>query len=263
MSLEPTAKYYNALYPEEILKRYSAGERTFVNINLLRKELESIMGETIETAIVAPGYVSEKSSNPLWLDFLNLVPSDLPGSQQFDWDRYGRFGHEGLDEIPEKDLSNTNLSNINLAGSYLYPVNFSNTDLSHANLQHTKLLDVNLGGANLSHADLRGAVISGNLNDVDLTMARLDKCNLAECNLQGANLKRAKLKETDFTGADLQNANLSKAHFDGTILNRVKLQGVDFKDVALTNAYVTGIALTVSQETGFLKSLQIRLLENE
>jgi uncharacterized protein YjbI with pentapeptide repeats len=263
MSLETTSKVFNALYPEELLERYNAGERNFAKINLLRRELESILGETVDTALIEPGYKRLENFNELWSDFYNPVPSFLPGSRRFEWDSYGRFIPKELDDlVSERDLSNVNLSNIALKGSYLYPINFSKTNLSRADLRNVILLDVNLQGANLSHADLRDAVIRGNLSDVTLDMARLERCSLGWCDLQGANLKRAKLQKADLTGANLRQADLSKAHFKDTVLNGTNLLGVDFKDVTLTNVYVTGVTLAASQESDFIKSLQIHLLDS-
>jgi len=259
MHFKDTAKVFNALYPEELLERYNSGERNFAKINLLRRELESILGETVETSRVDRG-IRLENFNELWSDFKS-PPDYMFRIKGFEWNSSGTFFSEELDDIPERDFSNVNLSNIDLKGSYLYPVNFSKVDLSRADLRNTILLDVNLQGANLSHADLRDAVIRGNLQDITLDMAKLDRCNLGWCNLQRANLKRAKLYKTDFTGANLNQANLSKAHFKYTMLNGANLQGVDFKDVTLSNVYVTGVKLTVSQETAFLKSLQIRLLD--
>ncbi len=256
MPSETTKKVFNALYPEELLERYSAGERNFARINLLRKELEHILGPTADTDLIKPAYKWLDKFNILWADYRN----PLPLGSRFEWDRYGSFIPVELDDsLPERNLSNANLSGINLEGSYLYPVNFCNANLAHANLRNTILHDVNLQGADLSHTDLRRSVVRGNLQGVNLSMARLEGCDLSGCNLQGANLQRTKLQKANLAGADMRQANLSKAHFERTVLNEAKLQGVDFKDVTLNSVYVTGVTLTISQQSDFLQSLRVRL----
>ena len=255
MPIEKTSTLFNALYPEELLERYSAGERNFLRSNLFRKELEHILGVTTDTSIITPAYTWLEKFNLLWADFHD------PIHRRFEWDTYGAFIPIEYDDLLDTNLSGLDLSEINFQGSYLYRTNFSNTNLSHAVLRNTILLDVNFQGADLSHADLRDSIVTGNLQSVNLYMARLDHCTMNECNLQGANLKRAKLRKTSFAGADLRNADLSNAHFERTILNRAKLQGVDFKKVKLNNVYVTGIALTKSQQLEFLESLEVHLLD--
>jgi len=214
MPIEKTATVFNALYPEELLERYSSGERNFLRINLFRQELEHILGSTTDTDIITPSYTWLEKFNLLWSDFHN------PIHQRFEWDSYGAFIPTEYDDLLDtNNLSSANLSGINFEGSYLYRTNFSHANLSHAILRNTILLDVNFQDADLKHADLRHSIVTGNLQGaVNLYMARLDQCSLNGCNLRDANLKRAKLRKASFSGADLRNADLSNAHFDRTVL---------------------------------------------
>ncbi len=85
---------------------------------------------------------------------------------------------------PGCDLSDANLTGINLAYA----------DLSKANLARANLAGVQLGQANLSGANLTGA---------DLTGAKLYMANLTGANLSGARLLEAKLYKAVLDGADL------------------------------------------------------------
>ena len=255
MPIESTAKVFNALYPEELLEGYKAGERNFAKINLLREELEHILGPTASTDLVEPMYTWLDKCNPLWADFHN------PIDRRFEWDAYGAFIPVEYDDLlPDRNLSGANLSNVNLEGSYLYPVDFSDANLNRANLRNAILLNVNLSGADLSYADLRHAIVwDGNLQGANLYMARLERCILNECDLREADLRRAKLRKANMTGVDLRKANLSKAHFDETALNGATLQDIDFHDVDLNSVYVTGVTINASQQLEFLKALRVDL----
>lgn len=254
MSSEKTAEFFNALYLNELLERYRGGERDFARTNLLREELEHILGPIVNTLLFEPVYAWLRKVNPLWTDFHN------PIDRRFEWDTYGAFipiEYDGL--LPDRDVSGVDLSDINLEGSYLYPVNFSGTNLQRANLRNAILHSVNLEGANLSYADLRRARVYGNLQGANLYMARLEGCVLNRCNLQRADLRRAKLRKTRMANADLRKANLDKAHFSETMLNGANLQEVDFCNVELDSVFVAGAIIDASQQLEFLKALQVRL----
>ncbi len=89
------------------------------------------------------------------------------------------------------DLSDENLSHINLEGRDLSHVSFANAKLSGARLRGAKLV-----GADLTGADLSGA----NLTESNLSSASLTEANLIEADLSSADLK----------GADLWRANLAR-----------------------------------------------------
>lgn len=254
MPIESTAKVFNALYPDEFLERCKAGERDFAKINLLREELEHILGPTANTLLVEPVYTWLDKYNPLLADFHN------PIARRFEWGAYGAFIPVEYDDLlPEKDLSGADLSNINLEGSYLYPVNFSDANLHRASLRNAVLYDVNLSGADLSYADLRRARVCGSLQGANLYMARLERCILNGCDLQGADLRRTRLRKADLAGADLRKADLRKAHFGETVLNEANLQGVDFHDVKLDSVFIAGATIDASQQAEFLEALRVHL----
>jgi uncharacterized protein YjbI with pentapeptide repeats len=252
MRTKPTAQVLSALSPEELRSRYAAGERNFPRINLLRTELEKILGLEVQLDLIEPMYTWLRHYNPLWADFHHTF------EQRFEWDSYGSFIPIELDDMPStRDLSGVDFKEINLEGSYLYPVDLSSSNLHRAKLQRAILHDVDLSHADLSYADLRRTEISGSLRGANLYMARLDRAKLLRCDLRDTNLKRSKLKKADFTGADLRNADLAYAHFDHTILTRSRMKGVDFQHVALHDCHVNSIKIDASQRTGLLKALGI------
>jgi Pentapeptide repeats (8 copies) len=110
----------------------------------------------------------------------------------------------GLDSA---DLSNANLSYINLSGDALYSVDMKGSDLGHANLSYTNLRGIDLSGANLRNADLGNADLS---RDLDHDPRR--HTNLRNANFTDAHLVNAVLTDADFSGADLSYANLKGAN---------------------------------------------------
>jgi len=122
------------------------------------------------------------------------------------------------------DLSNCDLTQVNLQGAYLRGAELSDTDLSEANLQ----------AANLQGADLSGALLSNaNLQDADLHRA-----SLALANLSGANLSDANLSNANLSNANLSNANLSNANFTDADLSHAGLVLSNLANINWTNTKV-------------------------
>ena len=268
MSSEDIATRYNALYPEELVDRYHKGERNFVGINLLRRELEyifqvrqrrslSISFAQLTTTEVPKWYTPffDVAVNRLWADYKDY-------DREFEWDSYGTFIPTEYDDLlPPRDLAGLDLSGINLAGAYLYPVNFSGTNLTGSNLRKVKLFEADLRGTILRHADLRRSNLTrARLQGCDLYMAKLQRAILTSSDLKQANLQRSKLRKAIITSSDLRGVHLEKARFDRTWLNYSNLQDVELSDVKLLNCVVTGISITASQQLDFLAALEVRLL---
>ena len=131
-------------------------------------------------------------------------------------------------DLSYEDLSDVDLSNLNLRYVILEGVNLSNAELSHVNLKGADLKGANLigtylTGANLSYANLIGAdlictyLTGANLKYTNLSCANLECADLTDANLTWDNLKGANLR-----GADLTNANLVDANLVDTNLKDVK-----------------------------------------
>jgi len=146
-------------------------------------------------------------------------------------------------------------------------------DLSQADLSNLELIDVNLTQADLSAAVLFNTNLSGaDLSDSNLTYADLRRANLANAclcgaNLSAANLQGANLVDTNFQGAVLQGARLGGAYLVGAILIGADLTGADMraanckfanftgatvKEVNVEDADLTQVEMTGEQRAGLL-----------
>ena len=84
-------------------------------------------------------------------------------------------------------------------------IDLSNANLTGINLSNVDLTDADLTGVNLRYANLRYA----DLNNADLTDANLTGVDLTNADLRCANLTGIDLTNADLNNADLSNANLS------------------------------------------------------
>lgn len=85
---------------------------------------------------------------------------------------------------------------------FLKEVDLSNTDLSRVDLRFLNMKEANLKGSDLSKSDLSFV----NLKEADLTGAFLVKANLSQ-----SNIKEAIVKDADFTDAVLVGADIHEA----------------------------------------------------
>jgi uncharacterized protein YjbI with pentapeptide repeats len=105
-----------------------------------------------------------------------------------------------------------NLDYADFSGLDLHGGNLSENDLMYARFVQTNLTEMNLSGTFLNHADLTGAI----LNQADLSGTDLLQANLTNADLRGANLYMAVLDLADLTGADLTDANIGRGDFGHT-----------------------------------------------
>ena len=92
--------------------------------------------------------------------------------------------------------------------------NLSNVDLSCINLCHTDLRGANLCGANLCNANLYGANLCG---------ADLSNSSLRGTDLRHTDLSNSILFGTDFNNSSFDNANLSSASLNKTYYQIVRI----------------------------------------
>lgn len=136
------------------------------------------------------------------------------------WNKW-RLMNDGL--LP--DLSDIQLSWINLREANLIGANFSRTDLSGTDLSRADLNFANLVGVDLQGAKLKWA----NLSDANLSDANLNEANLSNADLRGASLHKASLRK-----AILRNANLAGSYFFGTDSRD--------DDIAMANIVLTNLS---------------------
>ncbi len=126
-------------------------------------------------------------------------------------------GPEGVD-LSCKDLSDLDLSNLNLKkaifkGSRLCNTNFVNSDLSDSIIVDANCANANFTGAKLSRADLTNSYFR-NTNFFRASLYHATLCN--------AVFPQANLRLTSIYRADLQNAELRRDNFGNKILQDLK-----------------------------------------
>ena len=150
------------------------------------------------------------------------------------------------------DLSDENLSDVDLNNSDLRYIILRGTNLSEANLISSNLRGVNLTYANLRGSDLRGANLTyANLRGSDLEDANLSDANLIDANLISSNLKGADLRGSDLRGVDLKGSDLKGADLKGANLTRANLSSADLKNVKYNNT-TSFFALQCQEEGSFI-----------
>jgi hypothetical protein len=108
--------------------------------------------------------------------------------------------------------------------------------------KYIDLTEVNISGLNLARFNLTGAnLFVANLKQTDLTGAKLIVAKLIGAKLTGADLTGAKLIKADLTGADLTGANLRGAYrfkpdWTEVLLTEVLLTEADLEGAILKGA---------------------------
>lgn len=144
------------LTEDEFLRRYAAGERSFVNANL-------------RCALLAERSLCGVNLSHAKLGWANLNGANLSGA----------------------DLTAADLSDANLSGAALSQTNLVRTDLTRTNLDRADLRGANLSKASLCDASLREADLQG----ANLSFADLRGATLSEAAFRGANLTGTKLTQ--------------------------------------------------------------------
>ncbi|MBW4648213.1 MAG: pentapeptide repeat-containing protein [Kastovskya adunca ATA6-11-RM4] len=178
--------------------------------------------------------------------------------------------------LTEENLSGVNLSGANLIRANLSVANLSGAHLSEANLTDAKLNVARLSGANLSKAKLvranlnvanliRADLGEANLENAsliraELIRAKLSRANLSRANLSGADLREAALRQANLSGATLTEANfrgalltaatLEQANVNGTDLSRTDLRGANLRDTELRQANLSRADLSGADLSG-------------
>jgi uncharacterized protein YjbI with pentapeptide repeats len=133
------------------------------------------------------------------------------------------------DTIPQ--LSNDNLSQLNLSN-----INFSKCDLTNFYFKHT-----NLSGANLSNTILIKADFTySNLTNTNFSNANLSYANFTNAELNGTNFNNAHLSHIQLYFAKLDGAKFCGANFIETDFRGLELSGLDFSNANLSDLNLTG-----------------------
>ncbi|MEH1907639.1 pentapeptide repeat-containing protein [Nostoc sp.] len=112
----------------------------------------------------------------------------------------------------EQEKQRLDLSNIDISGVDLIKANLERADFISSNLEGALLMQARLQNAEFYNANLRSVVLSeANLQKAYLSGTKLQQANLYKANLQGSFLPGANLHLANLVEANLQGANLSGA----------------------------------------------------
>jgi uncharacterized protein YjbI with pentapeptide repeats len=144
--------------------------------------------------------------------------------------------------IPIINLSDIDLSEIQLNYVNLVGANFRSTNLRRAHLEESNLSEAfvemahleeaNLFCVNLEKANLGGAQLEG----ATLHMAKLSKAIFYKANLRNANLIASDFEEANLYGADLRQTDLFNTNLKGANLERANLEGANLESANLEGA---------------------------
>jgi len=126
------------------------------------------------------------------------------------------------------DLSELDLSNLDLVGEGGGACLFRRVDFSRSNLGHTQLGSAALNRAQFRQAHLAGVGLRGaDLREVEMSLSMLRDADLQACRLSNAALDRSLLAGADLRHCDLHRASLRNADLTGAMLEEANIRGAD------------------------------------
>lgn len=182
-----------------------------------------------------------------------LVRQVRSGSNDFARFAINELRHRGLLEREKSVLQGKDMS-----WSELREVDLRDTNLSKANLHHA-----NLSSANIQNIDLSGAILlltnlrKANLDNSDLSDIRAWFVDFTEANLNSTNLSRAKMNFASLSRAGLSHANLNGAELRDANLNRARLVGASLCGADLQNAELEMALFSILEPDGTVSSAQL------
>lgn len=210
---------------EELLNRYSAGERDF----------------------------SGKVFSRINLEGANLSRANFRGAKFYRCE-LSRVNFSGADmervEIQCQQMEKANLSCANLSHANLSSSNLSNANLTHANLSYADLLRTDFSNADLRNAILKDAFLSA--NNSSYGQAKLSHANLSSLDLSGISLARIDLGHANLSNANLSNANLASANLSNVNLTEANLENANFSSYFLKDEYITRLSSITTSYNSYL-----------
>ncbi|MFP4395993.1 MAG: pentapeptide repeat-containing protein [Anaerolineales bacterium] len=146
-------------------------------------------------------------------------------------------------------LSEADLSDAHLQGTFLIEAHLAGTDLRHAHLdaahlEWSRLGEARMVGTSLKHAFLVAAHLArAQLQEARLDHARLLGANLAGANLTGARMDHAQMQWASFVTTNFQGASLVDAQLMGAELTSSNLADADFSGANLKGVHLRGARL--------------------
>lgn len=173
--------------PEELLRRYTAGERDFERVHIQIGDFDT--HPLVNANLSGINLRFAKFSDPYMMG-CNLSRADLTGAKL------------------SACLEGANLSYANLTGADLYRTGLHDADLSYANLTGAEMYN------DLRKTNLTGAI----LRNTNLEEVVLHHTNLTGADLTGAIFGSGTLLHTNLTNAILEGVDWSSIRFDNTIM---------------------------------------------
>jgi hypothetical protein len=182
----------------------------------------------------------------------DLDPVTILESSVDEWNQWRRDHPAERPSLRGVDLSDRNLTGINLDELDLAEADFYGADLSQANLKMATLIgcdfaNVTAVSVDLYKADLRGAFMTGaDFSNAYLSESRLDGADLRGVVLKGAKLEGAILTGCDISGSDLSgamldDADLTDSNLSRTDMNRASVFGVRYGTFESMRGHYFGI----------------------
>ncbi|HRY29594.1 MAG TPA: pentapeptide repeat-containing protein, partial [Elusimicrobiota bacterium] len=179
-------------------------------------------------------------------------------------------GHAGPEKIKGKDfagadMSQRDLSWVNLSHGSLKGVNFSRSILVHAHLDYADIAETDFSESNLTHADFKNTRLrrvtakKAEMAAVQFNGGRVEGGDFSGAHLQGSNWEFVECKGTDFSRSNMAGANLLRGTFDQCDFSEARLVGADLSESRLKNTKMAGADLTAANLEGAeLKGVDFR-----
>lgn len=146
-------------------------------------------------------------------------------------------GPEGLD-LSDYDLSGVNLKYLDLHGVIFSHYRVGPYENRRANLVGTRFSGSDLSKAVLDRVNLSTASFTrANLYETSFRRATAENVKFREANLNNANLYGTKLNGADLSYTNLEGANLNRAELNNTFLTGVHLEGLIQENIEDYSAY--------------------------
>jgi len=142
-----------------------------------------------------------------------------------------------------KDLSNTDLSTMNLVNQDLTGANLSGQDLRNIDLTGTILKNVDFTKANLSGLDFTERILNGCiLNETNVYETIFEYSKLVDCNIS----------DTDFTNSEFWGTDFFRSTIIGSDFSDLRLTSMIFASSNISNSDFSNVDLSFSKEPAHL-----------
>lgn len=181
------------------------------------------------------------------------------------WNNWRDRKQNVIPDLKGVDLSDLNLSFINLRKTMLSNANLNKTKLIGADLEGASLINTDLVGADLSeakinkaigHANFRNAILykaqihNSLLSQSDFYCSNLEKASIFNSYVSRANFSYANLRYAKLTYSTLMESNFEKADLENSEIERATLCFSKFQGSNLFNANFKHSDLLMSDLTG-------------